>query len=66
MNYKSWLPWIFIFFLLLLAMMWATKSEILIGIGVILAPLLLIWQAYIILKSKDESEETFDDKWYEK
>lgn len=66
MNYKKWLPWIFIAFILLLTMMWATESEILIGIGIILAPFLLVWQAYIILKSDEKTEDTFDDKWYEK
>jgi hypothetical protein len=48
-----------------MAMMWASESEVLIGIGIIVAPFLLIWQAYIILKSKDETKDTFDDKWYE-
>ncbi len=65
MDYKTWSPWIFIAFILLLAMMWASGSSLLIGFGIILAPILIIFQAYIILRSKEKSDEKFEDKWYE-
>ena len=65
MDYKTWSPWIFIAFILLLAMMWASGSSFLIGLGIILAPILIIFQAYIILKSNEKSDESFEDKWYE-
>ena len=65
MDYKRWSPWIFIAFLLIIALLWLTGSRTLIGISIILLPILLFFQAYVILKAKDEPEETFDDKWYE-
>ncbi|RMG82891.1 MAG: hypothetical protein D6714_10630 [Bacteroidetes bacterium] len=65
MDYKNMLPWIFIFFVLILVMMGAGNSRFLIGFGVIAAPLLLIWQAWMILTAKDVPTETFEDKWYE-
>lgn len=65
MRYKKLSAWIFALLLLLVALMIVFPNTYTIGIGTIGLPVLIIFQVYIILKAKDESKHSFQDKWYD-
>jgi uncharacterized membrane protein YkvI len=65
MQYKKLSVWIFVLLLLLIALMIFFPNAYTIGIGTMVVPVLVIFQTYIILKAKDESKHSFQDKWYD-
>lgn len=66
MHYKTISVWIFISLLLCVAIMGLYPSSWAIGLGMLLVPVLLIVQAYVVLTAKEDSEHTFSEgKWYE-
>ncbi len=65
MHLKSITIWIFVLLMLLIALMFAFPTSLVIGIGIVAAPLLVAIQAFVILRSREESDRTFSDKWYD-
>lgn len=65
MNYKKFTLWIFVLLMLIVAAMFAFPNSITIGLGVIAIPVLVAVQAFIILRAKEESPQTFEDEWYD-
>lgn len=66
MHLKSITVWIFVLLMLLVALMFAFPTSVVIGIAIVAIPILVAIQAFVILRSKEESDQTFSDKWYDK
>lgn len=65
MHLKSITVWIFVLLMLLVALMFAFPTSLVIGISIVAIPILVAAQAFVILRSKEESDHTFSDKWYD-
>jgi 4-hydroxybenzoate polyprenyltransferase len=66
MRYKTRTLWIFVALIVLIALMIFFPNSVIIWLGIIATPILVGYQAYIILKADDESPNQFsDDKWYD-
>jgi len=66
MNYKILTIWIFVALILLVALLFVFPTPFVIWLSIIGLPVLIIVQAVIVLRAKDESQHTFtDDKWYD-
>ncbi len=66
MHYKTTSAWIFVILALLVILMFLFPSKLTIWTGLIGLPVLVIYQAWIILRAEDSSPHEFtDDKWYE-
>ena len=66
MHYKVASAWIFAILVLLVFMMALYPSSFIIWLGFIGLPVLLLIQAILILRAKEDSKHSFeDDKWYE-
>lgn len=66
MRYKKTTVWIFAICLIVLAILWLAGYSSIAAWAMLLIPVLLIWQAFVILKAKDKPDKTFDDEWYDK
>jgi 4-hydroxybenzoate polyprenyltransferase len=66
MNYKVKTAWIFVALLLSIALMMLYPTKWVIGLGIVGVPLLIVYQAFLILRANEKSEHTFsDEKWYD-
>ncbi|MCB0568460.1 MAG: hypothetical protein KDC66_01790 [Phaeodactylibacter sp.] len=66
MHYKMASAWIFAILVFLVLLMFLHPSTFVIWLGFIGLPVLLVIQALIILRAKDDSKHSFEDeKWYE-
>lgn len=66
MHYKTLTAWIFVILVLLVFFMALYPTPFFIGLGFIGLPVLVLVQAVIVLRARDESKHTFsDEKWYE-
>ncbi|MCG8331453.1 MAG: hypothetical protein MI974_27435 [Chitinophagales bacterium] len=66
MHYKIKTVWIFVALILSIALMALYPAKWLIGLGIVVVPALVLYQAYLILRANDSSENTFsNDKWYD-
>ena len=66
MHYKTISAWIFAILVLMVFLMALYPSPFVIGLGFIGLPVLLLVQAIVVLRAKDESKHGFtDEKWYE-
>lgn len=66
MNYLKLSVWIFLLLIFLIILLFLFPSNLVIGLGLIGLPLLVILQVIIVLRAKDESNNSFSDKWYDK
>lgn len=66
MRYQNISVWIFAISIVLLAVLWLAGYSSMALWGMLAVPVLIIWQAYVILKAKDKPDKTFDDEWYDK
>lgn len=66
MHYKSLTVWIFTLLILLVALLFVIPTDFVIWLGMILLPILVVIQAVVILRAREESKDTFKDKWYDK
>lgn len=66
MKYKTQTLWVFVVLLLIVALMIAIPSSVVLLIGTISIPILVFFQAIVILKAKEQSQKKFSDgEWYE-
>ena len=65
MQYKKLSLWIFVLLMLIIASMFAFPVPWVIGIGGAAIPVLVIIQTLIILRAKEQSRQSFDEKWYD-
>ncbi len=66
MHYKTATAWIFAILVLMVLLMALYPSTFIIGMGAIGLPVMILIQAIIVLRARDESKHGFsDDKWYE-
>ena len=67
MHYKVKTAWIFVILLLSIVSMILFPNNWTIAFGTIVIPILIFYQAWLILKADDKSEHTFSEegKWYE-
>lgn len=65
MHYKKATIWIFVLLLFLIALMILFPNAYTIGLGTVGVPVIVLYQAYIILNAKDESRHSFRDRWYD-
>ena len=67
MNFKSVTVWIFVVLIVIIFLLIIYPTPFIIGAGVVGIPVLLIFQAYIILSANEESKKEFKDgQWYDK
>lgn len=67
MNYQSLSAWIFVFLILIIFFMALFPSQIVIGVGIIFTPILILIQAYVILRAKEPTDlPSPEDQWYER
>jgi hypothetical protein len=66
MNYQTLTPWIFFALVLMVFLMAVHPSSFVIWLGFIGLPVLVLFQVFIVLKGKDESTNSFGDKWYDR
>ena len=66
MHYTTATAWIFVILMLMVFFMILYPSPFVIGLGIIGLPVMILAQAIIVLRAKDESKHNFsDEKWYE-
>ena len=65
MNYKKYSIWIFVLLMLIVAAMFIFPNAVTIGLGAIVIPVLVALQAFVILRSEDHSQQSFEDEWYD-
>lgn len=65
MNYKALSVWIFVVLILTIFLMIVYPSDWVIGFGVVGLPVLVILQVILVLKAREGSTHTFDDRWYD-
>ena len=66
MHYTTATAWIFLILMLMVFFMILYPSPFVIGLGIIGLPVMILAQAIIVLRAKDESKHNFsDEKWYE-
>jgi hypothetical protein len=65
MDYKKYTLWIFVLLMFIIGVMFVFPHSLTIGIGAIALPVLIVLQAFIILRAKDQSQRSFEDEWYD-
>lgn len=66
MHYKTITAWIFVILLLMVFLMFLYPTPFFIGLGMIGLPILVLVQALVVLRAREESRHGFsDEKWYE-
>lgn len=66
MHYQSLSAWIFALLILIIAFMAVFPTPAVIGGGVILTPILVLYQAYAVLTADEPAAQpTQEDQWYE-
>ena len=66
MHYKTATAWIFAILMLIVFLLFISPTPFVIGLGVIGLPVMILIQAIVVLRAKDESRQGFsDEQWYE-
>ncbi len=66
MHYKPLTVLIFVLLVLMVALLFIYPSPFIIWLSIIGLPVLIAFQAWIVLRAKDESQyDSDDEKWYE-
>ncbi|MCO6488535.1 MAG: hypothetical protein J5I98_08975 [Phaeodactylibacter sp.] len=66
MHYKTATAWIFVILMMMIFLLFIYPSPFIIGLGAIGLPVMILVQAVVVLRAKDESRHGFsDEKWYE-
>ena len=65
MNLQNWSILIFLALIFLLFVMGTFVNQVFIAMGIILSPIFVILQVWVILTSAEQSEKAFEDQWYE-